>query len=444
MSKRRRPVYLLAERRPDGAVIPPASVLPAAAKGPAGSGPAEGARASTGTAHRRADGRRAGRRHGTGLAAAVTALALVGAGAVAVTFAVRHTDAADGTASAPRASSPARSEDGRPAAAPERASDPASFSLAFAGDVHFERQLRSVADDPEGLAALRPYFADVDLAVVNLETAITSGGTRLPTKDFAFRAPESALTTLANAGIDAITMANNHAADYGDSGLADTLAAAQDSPVEIFGIGEDADAAFAPLSTHLDGAEVAVLASSALWEDTYEHHEATDTAPGIAAFVEPERMLTEVEAAARTHDVVIAYMHMGEEGSTCVRDVDARRAEQLVDAGADIVVAAHAHRLAGMGHQDMGPSGEAFVAYGLGNVVWYTGGSGPSSHTGVLSLDVEVPFPGAEDPGTRVTDFEFQPMVIGSDGIPRVPDAGTVSQIESEVAAANRCSPIGG
>ncbi|WP_169721450.1 CapA family protein [Brevibacterium album] len=314
----------------------------------------------------------------------------------------------------------------------------ASLRLAFAGDVHFERQLRPVGEDPEGLSELLPHFAGADLAMVNLETAITSAGERIPGKDFAFRAPESSLTTLANAGIDAVSMANNHAADYGAAGLEDTLAAAGRSPVEIIGVGEDADAAFAPLSREVNGARVAVLAASALWEDTYTHHEATETSPGIAAFVEPERMLAEVEAAAEGHDVVIAYMHMGEEGSTCVREVDAQRARSLTEAGADIVIAAHAHRLAGMGHQD-----GAFIAYGLGNFVWYTGGSGPSSHTGVLTLDVEVPAPGTAAPGTRVTDFDLQPMLIGADGIPRVPDVETAQQIESEVEAANRCSPIG-
>ena len=60
--------------------------------------------------------------------------------------------------------------------------------------------------------------------MVNLETAITTGGDPEP-KSFTFRAPPSALTALADAGVDVASMANNHGADYGAAGIADTLAA---------------------------------------------------------------------------------------------------------------------------------------------------------------------------------------------------------------------------
>ncbi len=88
--------------------------------------------------------------------------------------------------------------------------------------------------------------------MANLETAITDGGTPVP-KEFHFRAPASALETLAGAGLDVVTMANNHGVDYGESGLADTLAAKKDSPIPIVGIGADAKEAFAPATLVVGG-----------------------------------------------------------------------------------------------------------------------------------------------------------------------------------------------
>ena len=61
--------------------------------------------------------------------------------------------------------------------------------------------------------------------MVNLETAITTGGTPAPGKQFTFRAPAAALTALKAAGVDVASMANNHGMDYMQSGLADSLAA---------------------------------------------------------------------------------------------------------------------------------------------------------------------------------------------------------------------------
>jgi Bacterial capsule synthesis protein PGA_cap len=98
-------------------------------------------------------------------------------------------------------------------------------TLSFAGDVHFEKALRPVASDPDGLAPLKGILSKADVTVVNLETAITTGGSPQPGKPYTFRAPASALMTLANAGVDVAGVANNHSADYNNDGLTDTLAA---------------------------------------------------------------------------------------------------------------------------------------------------------------------------------------------------------------------------
>ena len=102
--------------------------------------------------------------------------------------------------------------------------DPVSDSLgsgntvtfAFGGDVHFEQELRALLDRDAAdvLAPQRSVLSSADIAMVNLETAITTRGTAVP-KDFTFRAPPAAFTALAGAGVDVATVANNHGMDYG-------------------------------------------------------------------------------------------------------------------------------------------------------------------------------------------------------------------------------------
>ncbi len=98
------------------------------------------------------------------------------------------------------------------------------FTLAFAGDVHFAGRVASrLARNPRTVfAQAAPGLRRADLTMVNLETAITTGGVQ-QNKEFTFRAPPRALTALRDAGIDVATMANNHGADYGTPGLRDTL-----------------------------------------------------------------------------------------------------------------------------------------------------------------------------------------------------------------------------
>jgi poly-gamma-glutamate capsule biosynthesis protein CapA/YwtB (metallophosphatase superfamily) len=96
-------------------------------------------------------------------------------------------------------------------------------------------------------------------------------------------------------------------------------------------------------------------------------------------------------------------VHWGVEGATCPTPVQQTLARQLVDAGADVVVGSHSHRVEGAGRL-----GDAYVDYGLGNFVFYNE-SGPSGVSGVLKVTVE---------GRHVTGSEWVPAAIRS-GVPR-------------------------
>src|SRR5699024_1295006 len=248
---------------------------------------------------------------------------------------------------------------------------PKEITVAFGGDVHFQDRVAHLATEPNGLKSLRPHLATADLSMVNLETAITERGEPMP-KKFNFRAPTSALTTIENAGIDVVSMANNHAVDYGPQGLKDTLAFKKKSPVPIVGIGKDEKEAFAPVELNPGNVSVAVLSSSQVREETLANWSADEDSPGIANNLPTDRMVKAVEKAAKDHDLVIAYLHWG------------KAAQDLQDAGADIIVGAHSRRSQWSGWQ-----GKSYSGYGLGNFVWSS--SRPyDKETGVLTLTADA------------------------------------------------------
>lgn len=97
-------------------------------------------------------------------------------------------------------------------------------TLAFGGDVNFER--RSVAQGfPGGFSTLPELLGGADIAMINLETAITTRGTP-ERKMYQFRTHPRVLESLYKSGVDVVSMANNHSIDFGrEVGLADTLRA---------------------------------------------------------------------------------------------------------------------------------------------------------------------------------------------------------------------------
>ena len=96
---------------------------------------------------------------------------------------------------------------------------PPRVTLAFAGDVHFEGRLEPLLDDPAtALAPIAPQLSAADVTVLNLEAAITERGVPEP-KQFHFRVPEEMPAAFPAAGVDALTMANNHGGRLRPDGL---------------------------------------------------------------------------------------------------------------------------------------------------------------------------------------------------------------------------------
>lgn len=322
---------------------------------------------------------------------------------------------------------------------------PASITLAFAGDVHFERQVAGLLDaSDEAWGKKLPQLAAADYAIVNMEAAITDRG-RPQSKAYTFRVPPSSLNKLKAAGVDAVTAANNHAVDYGRTGLEQTLEVKQNSPIPIIGIGKNAAEAFAPLSVDVKGVNTAVLASSEVYEETYQNWSAAEDHPGIATNIDSARLREATRKAVADHDLVVVFMHWGTEGSTCPNEQQQKTVRELKEDGADIVVGTHAHRPQGNGWSD-----RTFVGYGLGNFIWYNT-SAESRPSGVLTVTVDAAAAkarGAAQGADRmtaeslVTDWTWDPKLISGSGEPMTVSGASLDRLEARAKAAQQCTDV--
>ena len=299
-----------------------------------------------------------------------------------------------------------------------------TVTFAFAGDVQFpdiqdtdpgvtSTGLPVLADqlraDPHGvLGAIAPTLSGADIAMVNLETAVTDRGDPVPGKNYHFRSPAASFEALRAAGVDVVNMANNHALDYGPVGMDDTFAAIASAKLPVVGIGHNAAEAYRPYRTTVNGQRVAIFSATDWLEPALvSRWSATDTQPGLAFSIDRTRLVDGIRAIRPDVDTVVAFLHWGTEETYCASPEQEDLAHALIDAGADIVVGSHAHRVFGAGHL-----GTAFVAYGLGNFVYFRE-DGESGRSGVLLGTAK---------GRSVENYSWVPARI-THGLP-VPEAG--------------------
>jgi poly-gamma-glutamate capsule biosynthesis protein CapA/YwtB (metallophosphatase superfamily) len=229
-----------------------------------------------------------------------------------------------------------------------------NVTLALAGDTMLGRSVaeRLSSEGPEDLVSQGVLDAvrEADLFVLNLECCISERGEPWPApgKPFFFRAPPVAVESLVHLGVDCVTIANNHALDYGETALSDTLALLTSADIACVGAGQDVVAARAPAVIRSDGFRLAVLGVT----DHPEDFAATPSRAGVA-FADlreevPAWLLDAVELAASDADAVLVTPHWGP--NMAAKPVDHVRgaAQALVEAGATLVAGHSAHVFQGV------------------------------------------------------------------------------------------------
>jgi poly-gamma-glutamate capsule biosynthesis protein CapA/YwtB (metallophosphatase superfamily) len=225
--------------------------------------------------------------------------------------------------------------------------------LALAGDTMLGRKVADAIHTRGPASLFSPDVVslaqEADLFLLNLECCVSERGRRWPDphKPFFFRAPPTAVEALALLGVDCVTLANNHALDFGAEALLDTFEHLRSAGIEWVGAGPDLDAARAQVVLEADGFRLAVTAFS----DHPAEYEATPTEPGIA-FAGLRRgdlpaWIGESVVKADA-DAVLVTPHWGPNMTASpVRQVRAA-AQALREAGATLIAGHSAHVVQGV------------------------------------------------------------------------------------------------
>ncbi len=211
-----------------------------------------------------------------------------------------------------------------------------------------------------------------DLVVANLESPLGVTGRPLPGKQIWFRARPEAVEALVGAGVDLVSLANNHSMDYDVDNLLETMEILEAAGVMYVGAGRNITEARAPLLVERSGVRVAFLAYNAFahifWSHAYPvAFEAQTDRAGTAPLREqvlPEIRL-DIAAARELADVVVVYYHWGREYSNYPTEEQVRWGRWTVEAGADLVLGSHPHAIQGVEVYQGAP-----IAYSLGNFVF--------------------------------------------------------------------------
>jgi poly-gamma-glutamate synthesis protein (capsule biosynthesis protein) len=352
--------------------------------------------------------------------AGVAAIGVIALVAVVAAFAVMggsgsHTPAASDTRSTPTTGS-ASVRTIAPATEPVsltatssaqfEPSGPATITVSAVGDMIFDRKVKSLIAAQGGLAPLKHVAAllsEADITVGNLESPLSSGGTKDADKDVTFRGDPRGIEGLAASGFDFLALANNHVLDYGPEALADTRAALDGAGIGYAGAGPDRDAAWKPAVREVGGASVAFLSFSHILPPGFI---ATSAKPGLApGRTDMAAVADAIRAAKREHDYVLVSFHWGVEYEDYANGDQVRDAHTAVDAGADMVLSHHPHVIQGVEFYN-----GKLIAYSLGDFVFdhYSRKTGEA-----FILDASLGPDG-------VTDVTVTPVYLDGNGAPDV------------------------
>lgn len=269
---------------------------------------------------------------------------------------------------------------------------------------------------------VKPYFDQADLVVANLECVISTRGEPWPTKLIHLRAPLAAADSLVAGGVDVVSVANNHALDFGTDAFRDTIAQLDSHNIGHAGGGTNSTAAHTPLTVVRNGLRIAflgyVLPISSKTTFNSREWEATATRAGLAIGT-PAAVNADVTAANVVADIVVVMVHGGIEYSTRPSRLQRDFAQAAIDAGASLVLGHHPHVLQGYVRR-----GTTMVAFSLGNFM-FARFDGRPNDSAILDMTLTP---------AGVTALRWIPVVIVG-GVPRPAVGAEIARIMKELPA---------
>ncbi|MCI9374503.1 MAG: CapA family protein [Lachnospiraceae bacterium] len=247
-------------------------------------------------------------------------------------------------------------------------------TLLFAGDILFDpnysvmaKVLQNGGDIGNGIAPdLIGEMQSADIMMLNNEFAYSDRGAPTPEKQFTFRARPDSVAYLTDMGVDIVSLANNHAYDYGEQALLDSLQILQAEGIPYVGAGVNEQEASAPVYFIINDMKIAFISATQIERlDNPDTKGATETSPGVFRCFNGEKLMQTVAQAKEESDFVVVYIHWGTENQEETDWLQNKQAPELVEAGADLIIGDHPHILQRIEIIDGVP-----VIYSLGNF-WF-------------------------------------------------------------------------
>ncbi len=212
------------------------------------------------------------------------------------------------------------------------------------------------------------YLNKADIVFGNLESPISDKGEKVGSI-YSFRAEPEAIDGLTFAGFDVMSVANNHAFDYGWAALKDTLERLKEAGIDYVGIDS-------PVVKEIKGTKIAFLA--------YTNSGLASWGIGWADWNNLEEIKKQVQETKEKADILIVSLHAGEEYQEKPNQFQVDLSKMAVEAGTDLVVGHHAHVI-----QPCEKYGGGFICYGLGNFVFDQGFSEETMQGLLLEVLIE-------------------------------------------------------
>jgi Bacterial capsule synthesis protein PGA_cap len=229
--------------------------------------------------------------------------------------------------------------------------------------------------------AMRSLIEGADLAIANFENPAPDKF-RYHTSGTVFSADPKLIKGLADAGIDWVSLANNHIGDAGRNAILQTIANLADYGIKSGGAGKDARTARRPTILEANGTKVGIIG----YDTIAPGYRAGSDKPGSASFT-VDNVKSDVQKARDSGaQVVIVFPHWGTEYDPTPFAGQQALARAAIDAGADIVIGNHAHWAGAVEVYEGKP-----IWYALGNFVFDQTWSEPTMEGMTLELTFDGP-----------------------------------------------------
>ncbi len=240
-----------------------------------------------------------------------------------------------------------------------------SVKLYFVGDIMLDRGVRrSVINNGQGdynfIFQNLDWLREGDIVFGNLEGPASDQGRDLGSL-YSFRMDPSVISVLRDYGFNVLSLANNHAGDWGREAFVDTIERLQTAGIKHPGGHFNQTLAETPAVIRIDGVDYGFLAFSDVGPAWLR---VQSEAPGIL-LASDSRLETIIRNATSKVDVLIVSFHFGEEYESLPNARQQALARQAVDAGAKIVVGHHPHVI-----QPVEVYNGGLIAYSLGNFIF--------------------------------------------------------------------------